>query len=354
MKGIKGMSKRFGLLAKGTKALLLLVVLQAQVCRGWSTSGTAGCMAMKMNVDQYREHIENQKDISVPDEKNRNGFYATVKHNEPEKVKIILERFVEDKKSGFLHKNADFINAPDPKSGNTPLTEAIQQGNKKICDIFIEFKSAVNLNKEDKDGTRPILTACQKRGAPNKYIASRLIEQPETNLTCTDPKSGNNILHFAVANKWTEIARKLIYKLDPKELFNKNNNGETFLHTLACVNDLELFTKLLPQLIKLSGVDEVIKQFFSTTKDGKTVWSSIYLSAFIHKKGTQPIWSDKNTKIFRYVIKTVKNGLKLEDWNHILKDIKNHEGTTWVGWFKGDIGKQYADTLIQIVTEERK
>ncbi|WP_162790001.1 ankyrin repeat domain-containing protein [Cardinium endosymbiont of Sogatella furcifera] len=329
-------------------------MLQAEKCPTWSTSGTAGCMATKMSIDQYREDIGNKKDISLPDEKGRTPLYAAASHNEEEKLKIVLDRLVEDIKLGFVHRNKDFINAPDPKSGDTPFTKAIKEGYRKIYDIFIEYKPYVDLNRAGKDGINPILIACHKPGASNKYITSSLIEQPETNLTCTDPKSGKNILHFIVANKWTEIAKELIYKLDPKELFNKNNNGQTFLHTLACVNDLELFKKLLPKLIKLLGVDEVIKQLSSTTKDGKTVWASIYLSEFIQNKGTQPIWFNKNIKIFKYVIEAVKNDLKPEDWNLILQDIKSHERTSWVGWFKGDIGKQYADKLIQIVTEARK
>lgn len=79
-----------------------------------------GHMGTHMENKQFQVTLDNTEDISLPDEKNRNLFYAAVKYNELGKVKIILNRYNDDMTSGFPHKNPDFINARDPKYNYTP------------------------------------------------------------------------------------------------------------------------------------------------------------------------------------------------------------------------------------------
>lgn len=112
-------SKSSSLFIKGIIVVSLSLVLQGKLtCIGGG--GMAGHMATHMENKQFQVTLDNTKDISLPDEKYRNLFYAAVKYNELGKVKINLNRYNDDITSRFPHKNSDFINAHDPKHNHTP------------------------------------------------------------------------------------------------------------------------------------------------------------------------------------------------------------------------------------------
>lgn len=335
MKEFNVKSKRSSLFAKGITALSLSLALQGRACL--SQSGTAGHIVNNLNIKQFQEDIQNKKDITLLDEKGRTILFAAVKHDEPEKVQIILDQYKKDNESGVLHKYTDFTNFPDPVSKNTPLIEAIKKGNIRIFNILTQ-NEYISINRAS-NGITPLVTTF-KNG--RHEMANTLLKLPNIDIKTKDPTSGNTVLHLAIKNKWTDTAIQLIDLFKKEELYAKNKKDKTLLHTAACANKLDLFQKVLHRLIKLSGIDEVIKQLFEKTKDRKTVWEYIYLSKF----GAKPVFSNTNIKMFEYAINTVKDNLTPANRNTILEDINRREHTSKL---KGGISKDYADTLRNVV-----
>ncbi|TSJ80556.1 MAG: ankyrin repeat domain-containing protein [Candidatus Cardinium sp.] len=241
MKGFNIKSRWSGFLAKGIKALLLLLVLQADCCGlKWGQGGIAAHTVNKMSDEQFKDTVGNIEDVSYwMDDKKRLMFYAAAKYGKHIKLQEILKKYIQKVKDfGYKHKNEEFINTPDLTTKKTAIEEAIREGHIDVVKVFIKFAGDayknfihIDINKVGKGGTTS-LVALQNKQAK---IAKILLEQPDIDIKTIDSTSGDTALHLAIKNKdkYKDIAKKLITRFKeeaPDLLFAQNKDGDAPLH----------------------------------------------------------------------------------------------------------------------------
>lgn len=165
-------------------------------------TGTQGHAAGRMDLADYSDYIKNMEDISIGDEKGRTNIYAVVTRNKAEKLNVILEKYNDDMQKGKVaqYKNPDFINAPDPYRGDTPLILAICEGYKEVFDILCNNKY-IDTGRPGADGVTPLMMAfrCKK-----SEMAEALLTKQDQLIDATIDAAyeGKTVFDYAMENAY--------------------------------------------------------------------------------------------------------------------------------------------------------
>ncbi len=201
-----------------------------------------GGLSVNRLIIDKAENTKVYDDVSdCKDKKGSSCLYHAVKNNNYKEAKRILDQFSKRKISGCKHKNEDLMNTADPKTGHTPLGEAIIQGNIKIFKLLIE-SPYVDCNRIS-GGKSPLMLSFQYG---SRKMARSLLQNPNIDISSRDPDTGNTVLHCATERasricenwgSWSSIASKNVVSImknqAPHLLYAQNINGDTPLHIAA-------------------------------------------------------------------------------------------------------------------------
>lgn len=363
MIGLKINSKRFIPCVKGITFLALALTLQGKTCIGHVLEGNK---TGKIDLEKLRRDTDHKKFIAFSDQERDSYIFHLVKKQKHRALEECLK----------LSKATDF-NYRDPKSKNTALEQAIQMGSIDTFNLFMQTEGIDTKAIHPISGNTILHLAIQNK---QQYIAKELIKhfnRADPALLFSENKDKNTPLHLAMQHELPDVQIHLL-KLVPKEklwiannqgddvvdvaiqhlqvngmpflmelplerLCRKNTkNGDTLLHAAARLNFSAAVNEILERIYHLAGKDEAVKQLFERTKQGKSVWESIYLSRF----GLQPTFYDKNIQIFRDAIAFVQDHLTPTDLDKILEDIDRRASSKSLA---GGINQKYADALRAIV-----
>ncbi len=238
------------------------------------------------------------------------------------------------------HPNID-IKTKDPTSGNTVLHVAIESSQSDMAKTLIDRlkekeKDLELLFAQNNDGDTPLHLA-MKYKLPD--VQSDLIKLASEDKLWIKNNAGEDMLDIAV-DKHQPNGMVFLTKQPLERLCRKYKNGETLLHVCARLKFASTVQSVLGRIRRLGGSDEMVKQLFEQTTQGKTIWESIYLSRF----GIQPINNKVNIEIFKDTIAFVQASLKKADWDTILEGINNQENAKC-------ISNKYATQLRDIVKQ---
>lgn len=240
---LKRHTKRHSFLVQGTTILSLLAVLHAYTCRGGAARlldmQTSDFMAMQPSPQNFQVIVDNTTDISllVPSKdkhKPRSFLYATVLSGILEKVKIVLQRLVNDTERNIKHKNENFQNLPDESSGKTPLTKSIEMGDILIVSALVS-STHIDVTSVDNEKRSPLhMAAICNREQAFSLIWNKLLTQDPTKTQDQNKDAARQSLFQKDKKDHSVFASA--YLPEPG-LFGSNANLKMFKYILGIVKE---------------------------------------------------------------------------------------------------------------------
>ncbi|GMF52493.1 unnamed protein product [Phytophthora fragariaefolia] len=137
----------------------------------------------------------------------------------------------------MLHSGMDLqaVNA----DGLTPLHVASQMGNEQAASLLVYYGAKLDARAIRDDAT-PLILACR---AESEGIAKLLVESNASLSACDS--GGNTALHVAVFTGSEDLVMLVLRGYDHTMLSQKNNEGETPLHTAAKLGNFGIVRSLL-------------------------------------------------------------------------------------------------------------
>ncbi|CAB0038616.1 unnamed protein product [Trichogramma brassicae] len=145
----------------------------------------------------------------------------------------------------FLNKLQQNPNHIVPKTGDSPLHLAVENGHKEVAKLLL--RNGANPNWANKDGLLPLHILCTTK-YPNSELMEIFLNKLQQNPNHIVPKTGDSPLHLALENGHKEMAELLLrnganpnlangYGLTPLHILNMRHNTSDLVKMFFDVND---------------------------------------------------------------------------------------------------------------------
>ncbi|WP_184891068.1 ankyrin repeat domain-containing protein [Candidatus Cardinium hertigii] len=327
---------------KGLSILSLSLPLQA------STSGACSRTVLehkaKESVEQWRQNMENTKDIS----RDEGGLilYVAVEAKDSNKVKEVLERIHQDNQSGAAaNYKHDFPHSIGLNSKRTAFGRSLELGNAEIVRDLLNCPY-IDLNKVGNNATALLIALKNNKEEIAQILLNECPETKTLDITSKDPKTGFTPLHLAIEKGFDKVTKALVHKLQSIDsLCASDIKSRTPLHMAVRSNRQFAFQYVFDRIAKLSSKAVAIEKLFAKNKDGISVFARAYLPRPIAWRNILKSGID-DIEMFTYVLRMVRDNLTPSQWDAITDEMLTLD-------YRGKFDVGDIDILRDIVAREK-
>ncbi|ROT47717.1 ankyrin repeat domain-containing protein [Candidatus Cardinium hertigii] len=335
-------------LVKSIAALSLSAALQScaknnqEAMRMPSSNKSVMDCVLHTNDATFYNELDNEKDISRR-WKGYDLLYGAVCTNDEQKVKSILGRIIQDKRSGYAYKtNSSFPNAFNGPHNKTALGKAVEKKNKVIIEALLKNEH-IDVNKIDVHGQTALLLALNLKDEKLAQFILDTCPNDKLHLDAKDP-TASTALHLAIKYGFNAFLKSLINKFQCVEclcLTDKKNRMP--LHLAARSNMQQVFKELFARMCTLcDSRDAISRKLLAKDIKGHSLFARAYLPKHI---GRTRLWDFNKSAMFKFVLCTVKEYLQQDQVYAISKEITKLEG-------EQVIGQQQAALLRKVIRKQ--